>query len=110
MMRRKKTSSLLLIALLVGLQGCAIFGGNPSNQLTGQWQSNVGGFSIVVEYNQEMVKVDDSEPIAYQLEGDTLTFLGVEQLVRQVSFPSEGKMIQTDPLTGSRQEFTRVAK
>jgi hypothetical protein len=99
-----------LILLLVCLSGCESIGNGHTDRLIGQWQSSVGGFSIVIEYGKEFVMVDNNDPVPYRLKGDRLTIMGEEDLVRVVSFPGKDMMVQSDPLTGTSQEFSRLSR
>ena len=98
------------LLLAIGLlQSCISMTVNTAEQMQGIWQSKVGGFPIVVEYNDTTVKIGDNKPVLYQLDGDQLTFAdGGTQLI-VISFTGNDEMTQINQLTGTSQVFTRIS-
>ena len=100
----------LILLLAIGLlQSCISMKVKPSEQMLGKWQSIVGGFPIVVEYNETSVKIGKNAPIPYLLEGDQLKFAdaGAQSVV--ISFTNKDEMVQLDQLTGTSQVLTRIS-
>ncbi len=98
--------SALVIALIVS--GCASMGDNPAKQIIGSWQSDIGGFPLVVEYTDKTVKVVGYDEIPYKIEDGQLILNQKGSQPRSVSFPSENEMVQMDSITGTAQKFTRT--
>ena len=109
-MMRKLNAGILAAVFCFFLQGCMTIGAGDSGRILGQWQSNVGGLPIVVKYDETSVRIGSNEAVAYKLEGDQLAFANGGGQVRVVSFPSKNLMVQLDPLTGTRHEYTRAPK
>jgi len=109
-MKNNTNIGLIVIILVVTLQGCVTTSLNIADQIIGQWQSNIGGFPLIVEYSNSNVQVGTSEPVAYQLSGSELTFADGAGQVRLVSFPDKNRMFQMDPITGTSHEFKRVTR
>jgi len=97
-----------LLLLLAFLQACVTTDLKTAERMVGQWQSDVGGFRVVVEYTDSTVRVGENEPVGYQLVEDQLTIAGAVSQLRRVSFPSRNLMLQVDPVTGASHEFIRV--
>ena len=98
-----------LLAILVVLQACATTSHDPSEMITGSWQSTVGGFSVTTSYTATKVTVDEHEALGYRLDGNALTIDGDETTRRLVSFPSSSEMIQVDVITGTEHRFERAS-
>lgn len=98
-----------VIFLSLLLAGCASMGGGPQKRIVGEWRSFLGGYPVLVTYTSSTVRVDNSSPVGYRLNGNHLSFPKGGSQVRLVTFPSRTEMIQTDPLTGTTQHYTRVA-
>jgi hypothetical protein len=99
---------LFLIALVFSVSACSSFGGNPAERLAGEWRTEVAGFRVTVVYSDDTVRVGQSEPVPYVLEGDRLSFVDGGSQVRILSFPSRDEMVQTDPMTGTQHAFVRL--
>ena len=79
-----------------------------SDLITGNWRTNVGGFSLATTYTTTEVTVDGHEPLSYQLDGNQLTIADDQTTRRLVSFPSSTVMIQVDAITGTEHRFERA--
>lgn len=99
---------LMLLVLSSLLQGCISLGPNASEQILGQWQTQVGQFPMVVIYAETTVQSGSNQPIAYNLDGSELTYADGGKQIRILSFPSSSEMIQLDPVTGTEHRFSRV--
>lgn len=98
----------MLLAFVMTLQGCVATGQKASQRLVGLWQSEVGGFRIVIQYTETTVKVGENEAVGYEFDGNELKIADGGSQVRVVSFPRKNRMVQVDPITGTSHEFTRV--
>ena len=87
---------------------CASLNIAPAKTLVGQWQTQLGGFPVLMEYTASAVSVDNQAPVTYTLAGDRLSFSEGGQQVRILSFPSKNQMIQLDPMTGTEHRFDRL--
>lgn len=101
-------STALAMALVLLATGCAGLGQPPAERLLGQWQTQIGGFPVLVDYSATGVSVDRQPPVAYTLAGDQLGFADGGSQVRILSFNGTDEMIQTDPLSGTQHRFVRV--
>lgn len=97
----------ILCVVALSLQGC-VTNRLAADLLIGKWQSDLGGFPVLVEYSESTVTVGNHASTGYQLENDQLTFADGGNQVRILSFPGRNEMIQFDPLTGTRHEFRRL--
>ncbi|MBL4681519.1 MAG: hypothetical protein JKY88_12455 [Pseudomonadales bacterium] len=103
-----KIKGIIYAVLFLGLlQSCMMATVNTSEQMLGQWQSSLGGFPIVIEYTEGLVKVGNHDAVPYQLVGDTLSFPEGGSQEITISFISKDEMVQEDQLTGTRQILTR---
>lgn len=93
---------------VVLLAGCTSLGSRTGQRILGAWRSTIGGYPVAVDYTASTVRVGDDKPVEYRLNGDRLSFEQGGSQVRVVTFPSAGVMVQTDPLTGTSQQYTRV--
>ncbi|MDG2072364.1 MAG: hypothetical protein P8J55_11735 [Pseudomonadales bacterium] len=100
--------NLYLCVFLTILAGCQAVPNTPSQKILGAWQSDVRGFPIVQIYDENTVSISGHDAVAYQLVEDSLLVDSIGASNRIVSFPSEDEMWQTDPLTGSVQQFSRL--
>lgn len=101
----------LVMVLMCTVAGCAWFKPDPMRHLTGQWQSEVGGYPIVVSYTDNTVQVNGEAPTRYTLDGETVTIIstdGEHTQSRHVSFQGRNTMVQTDPMTGTKRVYVRV--
>ncbi len=98
--------SALVIALIIS--GCASMGSNTAKQIVGSWQSDIGGFPLIVEYTDKTVKVVGYNEIPYRIEDGQLILAQKGSSPRAVSFPAENEMVQIDSVTGTAQKFTRI--
>ena len=98
---------LIVLAFLLSA-GCSSIGAKPAEMILGEWQATVGGLSFSVTYSDAWVQVGDAAPVAYQLQGDRLTYADGGEQVRIVSFPEASVMQQIDPVTGTEHLFSRV--
>lgn len=98
----------MLLLVVTVLTGCVAAGPDPREEILGTWQSTVGAFPITVMYDAQTVKLAGADPVAYQLEGDRLTYAAGGEQVRIISFPGPAEMQQLDPVTGTAHKFTRV--
>jgi len=96
---------MLMVALISGCMASKL---NPAENLLGRWHSNIGGFEIMLEYAETTVKIGSGEAVAYQLDGNQLSFAQGDSQVRVISFNGPNEMIQEDPLTGTRHILTRI--
>jgi len=97
------------ILLLSLLQSCATATVDTGAQMVGQWQSSLGGFPIVIEYSEGMVKVGSHDAVPYQLNGDQLSFPESGAQGMTVTFVSKNEMVQEDNLTSTRQTLVRIS-
>ena len=102
-----KFKTVCLMFVLISLQACISL--SAKDQLIGQWQSELGGFPIVVSYSETTVKVGSHEEVPYLLEGEQLSFADGGSQVILISFTNKNEMIQENQLTGSRQVLTRIS-
>ena len=104
-----RTALVMVLVFTVG--GCAWFKPDPMRRLAGDWQSEVGGYPIVLSFTDSSVQVNGEAPTVYTRDGDTITIVsadGEHKQTREVSFDGRNTMIQTDPLTGTQRTYTRV--
>ncbi|MBQ74402.1 MAG: hypothetical protein CMQ20_05165 [Gammaproteobacteria bacterium] len=94
-----------LLGLVAMTTGCV---SSPSQQIVGAWQSELGGFPVLVKYTNETVSIGEYEAVSYQVEEGKLILAQEGSQPRTLSFPSANEMIQTDTLTGTEHKFTRV--
>ena len=99
----------IFVGCLLVLAGCVSAGSDAGQRILGTWRASIAGYPVTVRYTRGTVQVDGAKPVAYSLDGNRLTFPGGGHQVRIVSFPSRGEMVETDPLTGAKQHYTRVA-
>lgn len=104
----KQIYTAVWLAFVISMQGCVTTGQTTSERLIGQWQSDVGGFNIVVKYDEKTVKVDDNPSVGYELKGNELRIAGGGLQMRVISFPGKNRMVQVDAVTGTRHAFTRL--
>ena len=102
--------TILLAAIFGLLHGCVTSVDTRSSheKLLGSWQSNIGGFPLVTEYTETMVKVGNNDSVIYELSDNQLSFAQGGSQKRILSFPKKNLMIQVDPLTNTRHEFVRI--
>jgi hypothetical protein len=101
----------VFLAVLVALAGCTSIsggGGNATGLIIGSWQSDVGGFPVTHTYDESTVRIEGHAPLPYQVKGDELMIDAAGSTQRVVTFPSRDEMVQSDPLTGTTQVFSRV--
>ena len=104
----KRITTVLMLISALGLSGCATMGAAPAELILGEWQTRVGSFPLTITYAETTVQLGGAEPVAYQLDGDRLTYADGGQQVRIVSFPEPSVMQQLDPVTGTAHMFSRV--
>ncbi len=93
---------------ILALTACVSLGIDPSESILGRWQTEVGGFPVIVSYDRDMVTVEGSEPVPYSLSGNELRFSENDSHRRVVSFPSADEMHQLDPLSGTDTIYRRL--
>ena len=101
-------AAIALTAVLVS--GCFLLRPAPEAQIIGRWQTELGGFPVVVEYTATTVAIDTYPPVAYTIDGDVIRFEFEGTQSRRVAFPAEGEMVQTDLATGIARSFVREAR
>lgn len=104
----KTISTFLFVSFFLLLSGCVGMGPKPAEQILGEWQTQVGTFPLSVTYAETTVQVDGGVAVAYQIEGDRLTYADGGEQVRILSFPESSVMQQLDPVTGTEHVFSRV--
>jgi hypothetical protein len=104
---RKGVSLLWLLGLTAAGAGCTNLGQVPAEQLIGDWQTQLAGFPVRVEYTTANVSIDGQAPVPYVLQGDILRLDQDGQQVRILTFPAKNQMIQRDPMTGTESLFER---
>lgn len=102
-----RTGFMIGLSVLL-ISGCATMGQRVEQHIIGQWRTSVGGYPVIVKYTPSTVQVDDARPVSYRLLGDRLILPQGGSQSRIVSFPSATEMVQTDPLTGGQQHYTRI--
>ena len=103
--------TVLVMVLVSTVGGCAWFKPDPMRRLAGEWQSEVGGYPIVLTYSDNTVQVNGEPPTRYVREGSSITIVsaaGDYNETRLVSFQGRNTMVQTDPLTGTERTYTRI--
>lgn len=106
--RVRLARNLMALAALLVLAGCMMLGGNPKQQIQGEWKSTIGGYPVTVTYTDTTVQVAGDDPVPYSLDGDRLSFTSGDSQVRIVTFPSKTEMVQRDPMTGTETRYTRT--
>ena len=101
---------LAIFLCLFLLSGCATTPPGPSTKILGDWQSDVGGFTVTTVYTATTVTLQGHDAMPYIIEGDRLTIDGDAAASRIISFPTAGEMIQLDPLTGVRHRYVRTGR
>ena len=96
---------LTLLTLLVVVTGCAT---NPSKAIVGTWQTEVGGFPMQVTYTPETVQIEGYEAVPYQMTETELVVDREGSQAKTVEFVSKNEMIQSDPVSGTSQTYTRI--
>ena len=104
--KMNKFPQILVISWLVmSISACQSVGVNPAQSIVGSWKSEIGGFPVMVEYMDQLVRIKGYDDVPYQIENNSLVVAGV---TRTLAFPAKDVMIQTDPLTSAELKFERV--
>ena len=97
---------MIAIALLsLALASCASI--KPAKQLLGQWDGQLHGYPVLVEYTATTVAIGKMAPVTYSLDGDLITLAGDSPSSYRLAFPSKNEMIQVDNVSGSEIKYTR---
>ncbi len=104
----RNTRFFLLICLVGLLQACASTGPNYSEYLIGQWDTNINGFPVVVEYTEGTVGVVGfGEPVPYTLEANVISFEFQGTQTSTIEMVSDDEMKHTNVDTQAVTEFKR---
>ncbi|MEM7365509.1 MAG: hypothetical protein AAF525_15930 [Pseudomonadota bacterium] len=101
----------LVMMLVFVASGCAWFKPDPMHRLAGQWQSEVGGYPVVLSYTETSVQVNGEAPTDYSKDGNTIKIVsadGEHEQTREITFQGRNTMVMTDPLTGTERTYLRV--
>lgn len=101
----------LFMMLVSVAAGCASFKPEPMQLLKGHWQSEVGGYPIVLSYSETSVQVNGEAPADYTTDGNTITIVSADsehEQTREIRFQGRNTMVMTDPLTGTERTYVRV--
>lgn len=100
--------TLVITCLVLLASGCVSTVNNPSQMIVGSWKSELGGFTVTVEYTEGTVRIGDYDAVPYHIDEGKLILAQEGSQPRMLRFPSADEMIQTDTLTGTDHKFVRV--
>ena len=109
--RDESMRATLVIMLVAVAAGCASFKLDPMHRLTGHWQSEVGGYPVVLSYTETSVQVNGEAPADYSKDGNKITIVsadGEHKQTREIRFQGKNTMVMTDSLTGTERTYLRI--
>ena len=101
----------LVIMLVAVAAGCVSFKLDPMHRLTGHWQSEVGGYPVVLGYTETSVQVNGEAPADYSKDGNKITIVsadGEHKQTREIRFQGKNTMVMKDSLTGTERTYLRI--
>lgn len=104
----KRLLPCLLIATLAACQSFTPFAPSAADQILGSWRTEVGGLELVSTFTADSVALAGAEPVAYSLEGVTLSFKTAGSHAFEIQFTDADTMVLTDQVTQTRQVYERV--
>ena len=99
---------LLPCFVIATMTACQSFVPSAAQQILGSWRTEVGGLVLVSTFTVDAVALANAEPVAYNLEGETLRFEAPGSHAFEVQFTDADTMVLTDQVTLTRQVYERV--